>query len=88
MTNLASTASSANEPMAAKWWHVEGERVVGWFEADDHHPFEGGEAGADLGQPVGAVVYRAPVAVAVGREQEAGFDLAEPIDHPVGPEVG
>ncbi len=28
MTNLASTASSANEPMAAKWWHVEGERVV------------------------------------------------------------
>ena len=53
-----------------------------------HYPAEGGQSGGHVGQPGGDVVVATPVVVAVGGEQHDRFDLAEPVQHAIGSEVG
>ena len=53
-----------------------------------NNPREGGHPVGEVGQPGGDVVIPAGVVVSVGCEQHHRFDLAEPVQHSINPEVG
>ena len=64
-----------------------GQVRVGLEERDHHYPAETVELPDDAGQRGATVVALAAVGVAVGGHQHGRGDLAEPVEHAVGPEV-